>query len=142
MGYVAEMELGSSAWIVSRVDPDSLPAGGVPEQLQAQAASVRWVMANANVNGGLSGRLRAEATDDVAAEQLRDLVRGGIAAMRLMSGEDQRVQTLINSIQLQGSGRTVAVQFSLSPEVLDALNALAGIGISGGGGESGGGIRK
>lgn len=139
MGYVAEMEVGSSAWIVSRVDAESLPADGVPEQLQAQVDSVRWVMANANINGGLSGRLRAEAADDEAAEQLRDLVRGGIAAMRLMSGEDQRVQTLINSIQLQGAGRTVAVQFSLSPDVLDALNALAGMGGDGGGS---GGIRK
>jgi hypothetical protein len=137
MAFVAEMELGSSAWIVSRVDPNTLPKDGIPEQLQAQVGAVKWVMANANINGGLSGRVRAEANDDEAAEQLRDLVRGGLAAMRLMGGEDQRIQTLINSIQLQGAGRTVAVQFSLSPEVLDVLNGFAGIS-----GDGGGGVRK
>jgi hypothetical protein len=140
MGYVAQMELGSNAWVVSRVDAMT-NTPGMPDQMRSQVDAVDWFMANANVNSGVSGTLRVEAKDDQAAEQLRDLVRGGIAAMRLMSGEDQRLAPLLNSIQLTGTGRTVAVQFSISPDVLDVINGLAAMqGLSKG--DGGGGIRK
>ena len=141
MGYIGEMSTTSSAWIVSEVDAMT-DTTGVPEQFRDQVGAVDWFMASATINGGLAGMLRAEARDDQAAEQLRDLIRGGIAALRLMSGNDERVQPLLNSVQLTGAGTTVALQFQLTPEMLDVINGLAAMGNLSGGGSGGGGIRK
>lgn len=138
MGYVAEMEIGNSAWVVSKVD-EMANTDAVPEQVRSQMGAVEWFMAGANVNGGMSGTLRAEARDEQSAEQLRDLIRGGIAALRLMTGNDQRIQPFINSVQLTGMGNTVALQFSLTPDMIDVINGLAAMGDGGG---SSGGIRK
>lgn len=140
MGYVAEMETGNSAWIVSKVD-EMAHTEELPEQLRSQVGAVEWFMAGASINSGISGTLRAEARDETSAEQLRDLIRGGIAALRLMTGNDERLQPLINSIQMAGMGTTVSLQFSLTPEMIDILHSLSGSGDGGGsGGESG--IRK
>ena len=43
-----------------------------------------------HVNGGVRGALRAEARDEKAAEQLRDVVRGAVAAGQLMGGKNKQ----------------------------------------------------
>jgi hypothetical protein len=53
--------------------------------------------------------LRAEARDDKAAEQLRDVVRGGLAAGKLVSGDNPKTNAMLNSLQITGSGKTVGV---------------------------------
>jgi len=86
---------------------------------------VQFMAASVRINGGVSGLVRAEARDDQAAEQLRDIVRGALAAGRLMSGKDSRVDALLNSFQLQGTGKTVGLSFTVPPEVFDILNGVA-----------------
>jgi hypothetical protein len=124
MRFISEVETGNSAWVVGRFDAVSETAG-MPEQVKAQIGAVQWFIVSATVGNGVSGTLRAETRDEEAAEQLRDLVRGGIAAAKLMSGEDKRIEPLLNSVQLQGTGKTVSLSFTLSPEVLDVINGLA-----------------
>jgi len=52
-------------------------------------------------------------------------VRGGLAMGRLVSGNDPRVDMLINSLQMSGSGKTMSLSFAVSPEVIDALKGFA-----------------
>jgi hypothetical protein len=139
MKFISELEMGNSAWVIGQFDAVSQTAG-IPDEIQSQVGAVKWFMASANVNSGVSGTLRAETQDDEAAEQLRDLIRGGIAAARLMSGENKSFEPLLNSVQLSGMGTTVALTFTITPELLDVINGLAALqGLSGGGS---GGLRK
>jgi hypothetical protein len=88
---------------------------------------LQWFMVSARVDSGVSGVLRAEARDDQAAENLRDVVRGGLAAGRLLGGKDVKVDALLNSIQMTGTGKTVALTFNVPPDVLDIVNGIAGL---------------
>lgn len=137
MKFISEMEMGSNAWVVGKFDAVAQTAG-IPDEVQSQIAAVQWFMASANINSGVTGTLRAETRDEPAAEQLRDLIRGGIAAARLMPGQNQSLEPLLNSVQMSGTGTTVALTFSLTPELLDVINGLAALQGMGGRG----GIRK
>lgn len=124
MKYINEIQTGQSAWGVGRFDaikgsPD------MPDQLKQHLPAVQWFAVSTRINGGVSGTLRAEAADDVSAENLRDVVRGGLAMGRLFSGNDPRVQLMMDSLQMSGTGKTVALSFSVSPEMIDALKTMA-----------------
>jgi hypothetical protein len=98
MAFITELEVGNSAWVVTKVDEVASNAADMaelPDQFRSHVGAVQWLTASANINGGVSGTLRAEAKDLEAAEQLRDLIRGGLAAGRLLGGEDERVATLL-----------------------------------------------
>ena len=60
----------------------------------------------------------------MAAQDLRDVVRGFLALARLQAGQNAQIQTMMSSMELGGAGRTVSLGFSLPPEVIDALAAL------------------
>jgi len=124
MTYINQIQTGQSAWAVGRFDaikgsPD------MPDQVKQHLPAVQWFSVSTRVNGGVTGTLRAEAADDASAENLRDVVRGGLAMGRLVSGNDPRVDMLINSLQMSGSGKTVSLSFAVSPEVIDALKGFA-----------------
>ena len=72
----------------------------------------------------MSGTLKAEAKDDEAAKNLRDMLRGVVAMVKLQTSEKPALKTLADSLQLGGEGRTVAVAFAVPAEVFDALEAL------------------
>jgi hypothetical protein len=86
---------------------------------------VQWLAVSANINGGVTGTLRADTRDQKAADDLRAVISGAIAAGRLMGGQDQRALTVLNSLQLTGTGTTVALSFTLPPDVLDVLSGVA-----------------
>lgn len=142
MAYISEVEIGNSAWFVSRADAmvETAEMAGLPETLRANVASVKWLIASANVNGGVNGTVRAEARDETSAEQMREVIRGGLAAGRLLGGEDERLVMLLNSIQLTGSGTTVALSVSVTPEILELINGIASLDQTSSGGSLG--IRK
>jgi hypothetical protein len=125
MKLVTELKGSGNAWAVGRVD--NLNHGDLPGPVRDQLSTVQFLAASVKINGGVSGLLRAEARDDQAAEQLRDIVRGALAAGRLMSGKDARVDAMLNSMQLQGSGKTISLSFTVPPEVFDILNGVAAL---------------
>ena len=45
----------------------------------------------------------------------------------LVGGNDAKVQTLINSLQMSGGGKHVDLAFTVPPEMLDILNGAAGL---------------
>jgi len=77
------------------------------------------------MNGGLFGTLSAETRDEQSGEQLRDVVRGALAAAQLMVGQDARLDTIVKSVQVQGTGNNVTLTFTVPVEVLDMINGLA-----------------
>lgn len=129
MGFINEVDPNSTAWIVGRFDALQKAAAmrNLPQQATDQLSMLQWFMVSARVDSGVSGVVRAEARDDQSAENLRDVVRGGLAAGRLIGGKDVKIDALLNSIQMTGTGRTVALTFSVSPDVLDILNGIAGL---------------
>lgn len=126
MSYVNGVRGGQSAWAVGRFDAIK-NAAELPDQLSQHLPTVQWVALTTHFNGGVTGSIRADATDDAAAENLRDVIRGGLAMGRLVSGEDQRIKLLLDSMQMSGTGKTVALTFSVSSEMVDVLTGLASL---------------
>ena len=124
MTYVNGIRGGQSAWAVGRFDALK-QAAELPDQISQHIPAVQWVAVTTHFNGGVTGSVRADATDDAAAENLRDVIRGGLAMGRLISGEDQKLKLLLDSMQMSGTGKTVALTFSVSPEMVDLLAGLA-----------------
>lgn len=124
MALIRDMDAGN-AWAVGRFDAISGRAR-LPQQLASQLPAINWFAASGHVNGGVRGVLRAEARDEMAAQDLREVVRGFLALARLQAGQNSEVRAMMNSLELGGDGRTVSLGFSLAPEVFDALAALHG----------------
>jgi len=120
MELVQEISEYNNAWAVGRFDLLAAQAN-LPEQVSSRLPPIKWFAAAGHVNGGLSGSLRAEARDDQAADNLRDIVRGFLALARMQAGSDPRVQGLVESLQLTGSGKTVALSFTVPSEVLQMI---------------------
>ena len=87
MGMIAEVEGNANLWAVGRVEALAKNAK-LPEQIASQIPQVTWFSASSRINGGLSGELRAEARDDEAAKNLREVVQGFLA-LRQDAGRQQ-----------------------------------------------------
>ena len=127
MKFVSELNGRNTAWAVGRVEGMGIAETGLPQQAKDQLSAVQWFVLNLHVDGGVNGVVRAIARDDQAAENLRDVVRGGLAAAHLMGGRDTRLDAVINAIQVTGTGTDVAVSFTLPTEILDMINGIVGI---------------
>jgi hypothetical protein len=86
--------------------------------------ALTWVTASARIDSGVSGLVNAEAKDEEAANSLRDVIRGVIAFGRLQSNAHPEMQSLLQGVQLGGSGNTVALSFDIPAELVDTLGAL------------------
>jgi hypothetical protein len=126
MKFVADVDPASNAWMTGRLDAVTKDAN-VPEVARERLAAVQRFSLSARVDGGLSGVLRAEARDDQSGEDLRSVVRGGLAAARLMGGQNPKLDVAINSLQLSGSGKELSLSFTVPPDLLDMANGLAGL---------------
>lgn len=127
MELVSDIGQNNNAWAVGRFDVLAAQAR-LPEQILSKMPAVKWFAAAGHVNGGVSGSLRAEARDDAAAENLRDVVRGFLALAKMQASSDPRAQGLVDSLQLSGSGKTVALSFSIPSEVLEMIPKAPGGG--------------
>lgn len=123
MGLVRDLD-ASNAWAVGRFDA-LMSHAKLPQGVAGQIPAIRWFSASGHVNGGLNGQLRAEARDEQAAQNLRDVVNGFLGLARMQAGDKPELQALVSSLQLAGSGKTVSLSFSLPPEVLETLGAAA-----------------
>ncbi len=120
MELVSEIGQSNNAWAVGRFDVLASQAN-LPEQVASRLPQLKWFAAAGHVNGGLSGSLRAEARDDQSAENLRDVVRGFLGLARMQAQADPRTSALIESLQLTGNGKTVALSFTVPAEVLEMI---------------------
>ena len=124
MNLIADLEGYANLWAVGRMDALAKQAH-LPEQIASQIPAVKWFSASSHINGGLSGMLRAEARDDEAAKNLRDVVQGFMALAKMQAGNKPELQPLLQSIQLSGTGKTVALSFEVPAELINAMAAEA-----------------
>jgi hypothetical protein len=125
MELVTDIGSGNNAWAVGRFDVLAAQAH-LPEQVSSRLPQIKWFAAAGHVNGGLSGSLRAEARDEQAAENLRDVVRGFLGLARMQAQADPRSAALVDSLQLTGSGKTVAISFTVPAEILQMIPKAVG----------------
>jgi hypothetical protein len=113
----------SSAWAVGRFDALA-NTGQIPSEIQAYMPAIQSFSAAGHVNGGVSGVFRAEARDDVSAQNLRDLLRGFVALAKMQAESRPEIKTIVDSVQLSGEGKNVAISFTIPSELFDVLEAL------------------
>lgn len=124
MKMVNDVRGTNTAWFVGSFEHLTSQAP-LPEEVRVHLPAVQMFAVGAHVNGGVSGNFKAEARDDQAANQLRDLIRGAMAVGQLASGQNPRIEAMLKSIQITGSGKSVGVTFSMPAEILDLINGLA-----------------
>jgi len=118
MELVADIDGGNNAWAVGRFDAISAQAH-LPAEVMSKIPAVKTFAVMTHIDGGISGTLRAETRDDQSAENLRQVVQGLLALGRMQN--DPKATAIVNSLQLSGSGKTVALSFAVPSEVLDMI---------------------
>jgi hypothetical protein len=117
----------SNAWAVGRFDTLRTQSH-LPPNVLSQIPGITWFSVGAHVNGGLRGTLRVEARDDESANNLRDVVRGFLALAKLGSGAKPELQSMMQSLELGGTGKTVSLSFAVPAELFDVIGAVANRG--------------
>jgi hypothetical protein len=119
MDLVRSLERGN-VWAVGRFDALRAQAN-LPARVASQLPPLTWFAVSGRVNGGLLGEIRALTRDEASANELRDVVRGVIALGKLQADSHPELEVLLRSLQLGGSGSTVALSFELPAELIDLL---------------------
>lgn len=120
---IADLEGSSNVWAVGRMEALADRAS-LPEPIATHLPAVKWFSASSHVGSGVSGLLRVEARDDEAAKNLRDVLQGFMAMARLHAGTKPELAPAIQSLQVSGSGTTVALSFEIPPQLVDTLIEL------------------
>ena len=119
MDLIRQVE-GGNAWAVGRFDA-LMDHAKLPPEVAGQIPAIRWFSASGQVNGGITGTVRAEARDEEAGRNLREVVQGFLALARMQAGAKPEIQTLVNSLELTGAGKSVALRFTVPATVFDTL---------------------
>ncbi len=112
-----------TAWVVGRFDALASQAA-LPQEMASRLPAITWVSASVDVNGGIRGVLRAEARDEASATNLRDVIRGFVALAKIQASSQPALQAAVQSLELGGSGTTVALAFDLPAELFDLIGSL------------------
>lgn len=122
MRQIGELD-AANAWAVGRFDALA-NSPHVPAEIQAHIPAIQWFSAATHINGGVSGVFKAEARDEESAKNMRDVLNGFLALAKMQSASRPELQTMVDSLQLSGEGKNVAVSFTLPSELFDALQQL------------------
>jgi hypothetical protein len=121
MNLVRSLDDGN-AWAVGRFDA-LRSRGRLPEGV-AQLPAITWFSVTSHVNGGIRGVLRAETGSEQAANDLRDVVRGFMALAKLQAASRPELQPLLQSLELGGTDKTVALSFFVPPQAFEVLGKM------------------
>jgi hypothetical protein len=121
MNLIRDIDSGN-AWAAGRFDALTSQAN-LPSGVAQQLPSLTYFSAFATIDSGIRATIRAESRDEESANSLRDLVRGFLALAKLQSARPD-IATLVQSIQLGGTGTSVSLSFDLPATAIDALSAL------------------
>jgi hypothetical protein len=124
VSHVRAME-GGNVWAVGRMDVLRARAK-LPDIVANQLPPITWFSIRGRIDGGLQALLSAEARDDESANNLRDVVRGFLALAKLQTSSKPEFQRFVQSLELSGTGHTVALSLDVPSQVFDALGAIAG----------------
>ena len=121
MNLVRSLETGN-AWAVGRFD-SLMSRARLPQDVANRIPAITWFAVSGHINGGLRGVIRAETRDEEAANNLRDVLRGFMALGKLQSGSRPEMQMMLQSLELGGTGKTVALSFVVPAEVFDVITS-------------------
>jgi hypothetical protein len=122
MKLVKQVDNGT-VWGVARFD--AVTGLRIPSEVKDRLPAISWFSVKGVINGGIEGLISAEARDDQAAQDLRQVVQGFVALARMQAGPNHpEIADFINSLQLSGQGRTVSLGFSVPAALIDTLGAL------------------
>lgn len=122
MAILRESDEGN-AWAVARFDALTGSAR-LPSELASQLPAITWFSASGYVNGGVRGTIRAQTRDDMAADDLRQVIQGFVALGRMQTRQRPEFEELLNSLQLGGQGNTVSLGFTVPSTLIDTLGAF------------------
>ena len=119
MALVRSLDSGN-VWAVGRFDALASRAR-LPDSVTSRLPAITLFAVSGHINGGLRATVRAEARDDEAANNLRDVVRGFMGLAKMQAGSNPSAQLMMQSLELGGTGKTVALSFAVPAEVFDAV---------------------
>jgi len=119
MALVRSLDSGN-VWAVGRFDTLTSRAR-LPDTVTSRLPAITWFAVSGHINGGLRATVRAEARDEEAANNLRDVVRGFMGLAKMQAGSNPSAQLMMQSLELGGTGKTVALSFTVPAEVFDAV---------------------
>ncbi len=122
MRQIGELD-ASNAWAVGRFDAIANNAH-VPAEIRSHLPAIQWFSAATHINGGVQGVFKAEARDEESAKNMRDVLNGFLALAKMQANSMPEVKTMVDSLQLSGDGKNVALSFTLPSELFDALEQL------------------
>lgn len=122
MRQIGELD-AANAWAVGRFDAIAGSAQ-VPAEIQSHLPAIQWFSAATHINGGVSGVFKAEAKDEESAKNMRDVVNGFLALARMQASSKPELKSMVESLQLSGEGKNLAVSFTLPSELFEALQQL------------------
>jgi len=123
MNLVRSLESGN-AWAVGRFDALQSQAR-LPQEVSSRLPAITWFAVSGHINGGLRGTVRAETRDEEAANNLRDIVRGFLALGKMQSSGRPEIAAMMQSLELSGTGKTVALSFTVPAEIFDVIGTIA-----------------
>jgi hypothetical protein len=126
MGLIRDLATGN-AWAAGRFDALTSQAH-LPDGVAQQIPAINLFSASAHIDSGVRGIIRAQTRDDESANSLRDVVRGFLALARLQTSGNPEISTLVQSLQLGGTGKSVSLSFDVPGAALDALQNLHKLG--------------
>lgn len=118
MELIADVDAGNNAWAVGRFDAIANQAR-LPQEIANKIPPITTFAVMTHIDGGITGTLRADTRDEESANNLRQVVQGAIALARMSN--DPKATALVNSLQLAGSGKTVALSFAVPSEIIDMI---------------------
>jgi hypothetical protein len=120
MDLMRSLEPGN-AWAVGRFDA-LLTDARLPAQLASRLPAITWFSVSGRVDSEIRAILRTDTRDEEAANNLRDVVRGFIALAKLQAGSRPELQAAIQSLELGGTGKSVALSFTVPGALFDMIS--------------------
>jgi hypothetical protein len=118
MNLVRSLDSGN-VWAVGRFD--ALGASAKLPSGIGELPPITLFSASGTIDDNISGVVRAEVSSDEAAKNLRDVVQGIVALANLQASSKPELKAVVQSLQLSGTGKTVALSFSIPGGVVDLL---------------------
>ena len=122
MGLMSYIEGDSNAWVIGRLD-ELGTMEWLPDQVESQVPAIAAFAIGGRVNGGVSGTITAEAGDEAAGQDLRDVLQGFLALARMQTSSRPELSGLLDSFQLNAAGTIVSLSFAIPPEILDLIGS-------------------
>ena len=117
MELVGDIGQGNNAWAVGRFDVLAAQAN-LPEQVSSRLPPVKWFAAAGHVNGGVVGQRCAPKR--ATTRRPRTCATSSAASSRSPACRPRPIrasQRLVESLQLTGTGKTVALSFTVPQEI-------------------------